>query len=66
MSDTLGRGPWTIVLAGGDGVRLRELTRALHGEALPKQFAIIHRGRSLLQATVARAAAGARQSGSWW
>jgi mannose-1-phosphate guanylyltransferase len=46
---------WTIVLAGGDGVRLRQLTRALHGEALPKQFALIHGGRSLLQATVTRA-----------
>jgi mannose-1-phosphate guanylyltransferase len=46
---------WTIVLAGGDGVRLRALTRALHGEALPKQFAVIHGSQSLLQATVARA-----------
>jgi mannose-1-phosphate guanylyltransferase len=46
---------WTIVLAGGEGVRLRPLTRALHGEDCPKQFAMIHRDRSLLQATVARA-----------
>ena len=46
---------WTVVLAGGDGVRLRALTRALHGEELPKQFAFIHGGASLLQATVARA-----------
>jgi mannose-1-phosphate guanylyltransferase len=46
---------WTIVLAGGDGVRLRALTRALDGEELPKQFAMIHGARSLLQATVARA-----------
>jgi mannose-1-phosphate guanylyltransferase len=42
-------------LAGGDGVRLRQLTRALHGEECPKQFAMIHGGRSLLQWTVARA-----------
>jgi mannose-1-phosphate guanylyltransferase len=55
MRDLPRRDLWTIVLAGGDGVRLRELTRALHGEALPKQFALIHGGRSLLQATVARA-----------
>jgi mannose-1-phosphate guanylyltransferase len=48
-------GLWTVVLAGGDGVRLRQLTRALHGEELPKQFALIHGGTSLLQATVARA-----------
>jgi mannose-1-phosphate guanylyltransferase len=47
---------WTIVLAGGDGVRLRQLTRALHGEECPKQFALIHGGRSLMQATVTRAA----------
>lgn len=46
---------WTVVLAGGEGVRLRALTRALHGEELPKQFAFIHGGASLLQATVARA-----------
>ncbi len=43
------------MLAGGDGVRLRALTRALHGEELPKQFAFIHGGASLLQATIARA-----------
>jgi mannose-1-phosphate guanylyltransferase len=44
-----------VILAGGEGVRLRALTRALHGEELPKQFAFIHGGASLLQATVARA-----------
>jgi mannose-1-phosphate guanylyltransferase len=48
---------WTIVLAGGDGVRLRPLTRAIHGNDCPKQFAMIHAGRSLLQATVLRAQA---------
>lgn len=36
-------------------MRLRQLTRALHGEECPKQFAMIHGGRSLLQWTVARA-----------
>ncbi len=56
MSASPPRHLWTIVLAGGDGVRLRPLTRALHGEECPKQFALIHAGRSLLQATVARAA----------
>lgn len=55
MSASPARHLWTIVLAGGDGVRLRQLTRALHGEERPKQFAMIHGGRSLLQATVARA-----------
>lgn len=56
MSPSPSRHLWTIVLAGGDGVRLRQLTRALHGEECPKQFAMIHGGQSLLQATVARAA----------
>jgi mannose-1-phosphate guanylyltransferase len=46
---------WTIVLAGGEGVRLRPLTRALHGEDCPKQFAMIHAGQSLLQTTIVRA-----------
>ncbi len=45
---------WTIVLAGGDGTRLRSLTRALHGEDLPKQFARIEADRSLLQSAVTR------------
>jgi mannose-1-phosphate guanylyltransferase len=47
---------WTIVLAGGEGSRLRALTRALHGEARPKQFAIIQKDKSLLQTTLERAA----------
>ena len=46
---------WTIVLAAGQGHRLRSLTRALHGEDLPKQYAQIHSHRSLLQETVSRA-----------
>lgn len=48
--------PWTIILAGGEGTRLRKLTRALHGEERPKQFAFIHGCRSLLQSTLARSA----------
>jgi mannose-1-phosphate guanylyltransferase len=59
QTETMSESPhhplWTIILAGGEGVRLRQLTRALHGEELPKQFAMIHGGRSLLQWTVARA-----------
>lgn len=49
-------GRWTIILAAGEGTRLRPLTRMLHGEDLPKQFAMIQRGRSLLQSTLERAA----------
>ena len=54
MSISNPRPIWTVILAGGEGTRLRRLTRALHGEELPKQFAFIHGGRSLLQSTIAR------------
>lgn len=47
--------PYVIVLAGGEGNRLAPLTRALYGEHLPKQFAVIAGQRSLLQTTVERA-----------
>lgn len=47
---------WAIILAAGEGKRLAPLTRALYGWALPKQFAAIDRGRSLLQETMDRVA----------
>jgi mannose-1-phosphate guanylyltransferase len=47
---------WAIVLAGGQGRRLSSLTRALYGYALPKQFACIEDGRSLLHHTMRRIA----------
>ena len=50
-----GRNLWSIILAGGEGMRLRSLTRALHGEELPKQYAHIVGDQSLLQRTVTRA-----------
>jgi mannose-1-phosphate guanylyltransferase len=46
---------WAVVLAAGEGVRLAPLTRALYGEPVPKQFAVLDGERSLLQATVERA-----------
>ena len=46
---------WTVVLAAGDGVRMRRLTEALYGRAIPKQYAAIQGNRSLLQATLSRA-----------
>jgi mannose-1-phosphate guanylyltransferase len=55
MRGTENRDLWSIVLAAGEGTRLRSLTRALHGEDLPKQFARIEASRSLLQSTVERA-----------
>jgi mannose-1-phosphate guanylyltransferase len=50
------RNLWTVVLAAGEGTRLRALTRALHGEDLPKQFATIHGQTSMLQTTLLRTA----------
>lgn len=47
--------PYVVVLAGGEGTRLRPLTRALYGAPLPKQFAVLTGERSLLQQTVQRA-----------
>lgn len=46
--------PWTIVLAAGEGTRLRPLIRALHGRDTPKQFAQIYGDESLFQTTLAR------------
>lgn len=50
----LGESLWGVVLAGGEGRRLLELTRAIHGLDLPKQFALIDGRRSLLQETLER------------
>jgi mannose-1-phosphate guanylyltransferase len=49
-------GLWAIVLAGGEGVRLRPLVRRICGDERPKQYAPLVSGRSLLEATLARAA----------
>jgi mannose-1-phosphate guanylyltransferase len=51
------RGSWAIVLAGGEGMRLAALTRAVHGRDVPKQFAQLGNARSLLQQTLDRMAA---------
>ncbi|HLO00522.1 MAG TPA: sugar phosphate nucleotidyltransferase [Pyrinomonadaceae bacterium] len=45
---------WAIVLAGGDGTRLRSMTRALVGDDRPKQFCPIVGGRTLLEQTLDR------------
>jgi mannose-1-phosphate guanylyltransferase len=47
---------WGVVLAGGDGVRLRTLTRALAGDERPKQFCRILGARTLLDQTRERLA----------
>ncbi len=43
--------PWAVVLAGGDGVRLRPLSRLISGDDRPKQFCPIIGDRSLLAHT---------------
>ncbi len=42
---------WAVILAGGDGTRLKPLTRLISGDARPKQFCPIFGGRSLLADT---------------
>lgn len=47
--------PWALILAGGDGLRLRALTRRVSGDARPKQFCPLLDGESLLERTRRRA-----------
>ncbi|HEY6122528.1 MAG TPA: sugar phosphate nucleotidyltransferase [Pyrinomonadaceae bacterium] len=48
---------WAVILAGGDGTRLRALTRSITGDERPKQFCPIVGGRTLLDQTRDRVAA---------
>jgi mannose-1-phosphate guanylyltransferase len=45
---------WAVLLAGGDGIRLRDLTVRIVGDDRPKQFCPIVSGESLLRQTRAR------------
>ncbi len=45
---------WAVVLAGGEGMRLRPVTRLLYGDDRPKQFAALVGARSLLRQTLDR------------
>jgi mannose-1-phosphate guanylyltransferase len=51
---------WAIVLAGGDGTRLRSLTQLISGEDRPKQFCNVYGGKTLLAQTRARLACAIR------
>jgi len=46
---------WSLVLAGGDGSRLRALTTKPCGTSVPKQYCSLHGGHSLLEDAIARA-----------
>jgi mannose-1-phosphate guanylyltransferase len=46
---------WSLILAGGDGSRLRALTTKPCGTAVPKQYCSLHGGHSLLEDAIARA-----------
>jgi len=49
---------WAIVLAGGEGVRLRPLARRVCGDDRPKQYVPLLGGRTLLGQTLDRVALG--------
>src|SRR5262249_8871019 len=49
---------WAIILAGGDGTRLRELTRRLAGDDRPKQFCPLLGDDALLDETRRRVGLG--------
>jgi mannose-1-phosphate guanylyltransferase len=67
---------WALVLAAGEGSRLRSLTRNEQGVALPKQFCSLQGGPCLLQEALQRAASVAplqricsvvaEQHRQWW
>ena len=53
-SSVLPRHFWAVLLAGGDGLRLRELTTTIVGEYRPKQFCPVMGAESLLSQTRGR------------
>lgn len=67
---------WALILAGGDGSRLRALTTKPCGTAVPKQFCSLDGSRSLLEDAIVRAAKlvaserictiVAQQHRQWW
>ena len=51
-----GNSAWAIVLAGGEGTRLRPLVERIHADGRPKQYAVLVGSRSLLRQTLDRVA----------
>ena len=52
----LDKNEWAVILAGGDGTRLKTLTRRISGDEPPKQFCRILAGKTLLEQTRQRIA----------
>jgi mannose-1-phosphate guanylyltransferase len=46
---------WALVLAGGDGNRLKSLTTTADGIAIPKQYCSLHGSQTLLEGALSRA-----------
>ena len=56
MSESDTPSPWGLILAGGDGTRLRPLTRRIVRDERPKQFCPVLSNETLLEQTLRRAA----------
>lgn len=52
----MNRGLWAVILAGGDGTRLKTLSRFISGDDRPKQFCALFGGETLLGRTRGRIA----------
>lgn len=57
---------YAVILAGGDGSRLRSLTRAISGDERPKQFVPILNDETLLDVTCRRAALKVRPENTFF
>jgi mannose-1-phosphate guanylyltransferase len=55
-ADATNQNRHAIILAGGDGTRLSEITRRISGDSTPKQFCPVIGNTSLLEQTRLRAA----------